>query len=121
MMSVRIQIFLLVFLILLLGVIISMVKKRQLELKYVLVWMACDVVLIVFTCFPGLMDQLAELLGIYSPMNMIFFIGFVLILLILFSLTVTLSRVTARVRRIAQILALLPEDLKKDIMDEIKK
>jgi hypothetical protein len=98
-----------------------MVRKRVLDLKYVLIWLGCDLILIIFAIFPQLMNGLADLLGIYSPMNMIFFLGFVFIIMILFSLTVALSKVTGRVRRIAQILAMLPEDIRKQISDELKR
>ena len=50
------------------------------------------------------------MLGIYSPVNMIFFLGFVLSLVIIFTLTVALSRVTARVRKLAQMIALQEDE-----------
>ena len=52
----------------------------------------------------------AAFFGIYSPVNMIFFMGFVLSLVIIFTLTVALSRVTARVRKLAQMIALQDEE-----------
>ena len=117
-MTIKIQVLLIAFLLVLLIVIINMLRKRDLELKYVLVWMACDIALIILTCFPQLMRSLASALGIYSPMNMIFFLGFVFSLIIIFSLTVALSRVTEKVRKIAQIVAMLPDELKEDIMKD---
>lgn len=119
-MSLRIQMLLIVLLVALLFIIIGMIKKRQLELKYILVWFACDIILIIFALFPGAMDKLSKMLGIYSPMNMIFFVGFVIAFIIIFALTAILSRVTTRVRRIAQALALLSEEEKKDIVDKEK-
>ena len=56
------------------------------------------------------MQKLANVLGIYSPVNMIFFLGFVLSLVIIFTLTVALSRVTARVRKLAQMIALQEDE-----------
>lgn len=105
-MTIKVRIILGAVLILVLGVIINMVRKRELELKYVLGWMVCDLALLLFTIFPGLMIGLSNFLGIYSPVNMIFFLGFVFSLIIIFSLTVALSRVTARVRRLSQAIAL---------------
>ena len=95
-------------------IIVNMLRKRELELKYVLGWLLCDIVLLMFTVFPGLMVGVSNFLGIYSPMNMIFFLGFLFSLLIIFSLTVALSRVTARVRRLAQIIALEELERKKE-------
>lgn len=119
-MTVRTQVILIVFLLIILGIIINMVKKRDLELKYVLVWLGCDIVLIILTLFPKLMNWMSKILGIYDPMNMIFFLGFVVLILICFSLTVTLSRVTAKVRRIAQVIAMLPEGVQKEILKKLQ-
>lgn len=100
------QILIIIFLIVVLLYILNMIRKRQLELKYVLTWLACVIMLLILTCFPDLMSGLSNLLGIHSPVNMIFFLGFVFSLMIIFSLTVALSRVSAKIRRIAQEMAL---------------
>lgn len=110
-MTLQAQIIIIVFLFIVLAVIVNMIRKRRLELKYVLVWMGCDIALIVLTCFPGLMNILAKILGIQSPMNMIFFLGFLFSLIIIFSLTVTISHFTAMVRKMAQEIALLSNKL----------
>ena len=119
MMTIKVRVLLGAALVVALIIIVNMLKKRELELKYVLGWLMCDIVMQVFTVFPGLMVGFSNFLGIYSPMNMIFFLGFLFSLLIIFSLTVALSRVTARVRRLAQIIALEELERKKDNkMDE---
>ena len=112
-MSLRIQIILLIPLAIGLAVIINMVRKRDLELKYVLAWLFADIVLVFLVLFPGLIRSISRLLGIYSPMNMIFFLGFLLSLVIIFTLTVALSKVTANVRRMSQTIALLHKELQE--------
>jgi len=105
-MTLRAQIIIIVVLLIALIGIVNMVKQRSLELKYCLAWILCDLLLIAFTAFPSLMGSIARFLGIYTPVNMVFFLGFVFSLIIIFSLTVALSRVTARVRKLAQMIAL---------------
>ena len=105
-MTLKAQVLICIALVIALIAIVNMVRKRSLELKYVLVWICADVILFVFTLFPSTMNKVAAFLGIYSPMNMIFFMGFILSLVIIFTLTVALSRVTARVRKLAQMIAL---------------
>lgn len=117
MMSLHAKLIIITFLIIVLLVIINMIKKRQLELKYVLLWMGCDIALIILTCFPNLMNLLARTLGIQSPMNMIFFLGFIFSLIIIFSLTVALSQFTAKVRKMAQEIALLTRKLEQKDFD----
>lgn len=109
MMTLQIQITLIVFILLFLLVILNMIRKRELELKYALSWFIMDLALIILVCIPNTMEKLAELLGIYSPVNMVFFLGFVFSLIVIFVLTVTLSRMSSRVRRLAQIVAMMNE------------
>ena len=109
-MTLKAQIFICIVLVIALAAIINMVRKRSLELKYVLVWIGCDIGLFIFTLFPKTMSHVADFLGIYTPVNMIFFMGFILSLIIIFTLTVALSRVTARVRKLAQMIALQEDD-----------
>ena len=106
MMTLRIRILFLVFLLAMLWVIIGMVRKRKLELKYVLLWMGCDLILILMMLFPDIITWLSRVLGIYSPMNAVIFLGMLFLLLILFSMTVALSHATDEIRRLAQLLAL---------------
>ena len=108
-MTLKAQVLICIVLIIALIAIVNMVRKRSLELKYVLVWICADI-LFIFTLFPSTMGHVAAFFGIYSPVNMIFFMGFVLSLVIIFTLTVALSRVTARVRKLAQMIALQDEE-----------
>lgn len=110
-MTLRAQIIIGIILLMGLGIILNMVRKRALELKYVLVWILCDVVLLIIVIRPSLMGAIAKLLGIHSPMNMIFFVGFLLSIVIIFSLTVALSRMNTRLRKLAQIMALKDAEL----------
>lgn len=114
----KFQIILGVLIILAFLFIINMVRKRALELKYALSWFVLLIGVGILVCIPNTMNVLARAMGIYSPVNMIFFIGFILAIVIIFILTVTLSRLSARVRKMAQIVALLnvPQDDKKDIV-----
>lgn len=120
MMSFRLQVILVVILLAALAVIIAMLKKRTLDLKYVLVWIFCLAVLLIFSIFPGTMTKLARFIGIYSPVNMIFFLGFLLAVTIIFTLTVSLSRTTGKVRKLAQMMALENDTWEIETTEETK-
>ena len=49
-MTVKAQILIVAILLIALGALIYIVKKRALELKYVLLWLACDIILLIFAC-----------------------------------------------------------------------
>ena len=114
------RILIIIALLFLLVLIVYMVRQRSLELKYVLVWLAGDLAMLIMIAFPNLLDKLAELLGIYSVTNMVFFLGFVFSLVVCFSLTVALSRLSGAVRRMAQMISMMPDDIKEKIEKELE-
>lgn len=107
MMTTKFQMILIVGIVLLLLFILNMIRKRRLELKYSLVWLIVLVFLLIIAMMPEKLEEIAAGLGIYSPINMVFFLGFVFSLAIIFVLTVTVSRLSARIRRLAQIVAMM--------------
>lgn len=113
MMTIKLQIIIGVVLIIGLAVILNMVKTHKLELKYALSWLIAIFFVLILDCFPKLLGRLALFLGIWAPVNMIFFLGFCFSLMIIFILTVTLSRMSERVRRLSQAMALNEEKIEK--------
>lgn len=107
MITVKLQIILGVLILLAFIFVVNMVRKRALELKYALSWFILLIGVGILDCIPQAMDALSKALGIYNPVNMIFFIGFIFAIIILFILTVTLSRMSARIRKMAQIVAMM--------------
>ena len=111
MMTVKLQIIVGICLFLALTVIVYMIKKRSLDLKYALSWLLALVFVLVLDLFPVLLTKLSMALGVWAPVNMIFFLGFCFSLLIIFTLTVMLSRMAERVRKLAQAVAMNEEKL----------
>lgn len=112
-MSIRLQIIIAVIILLALCVIINMIRKKRLELRYALAWLIVGVGVLVLDCFPSLINWLAEKLGIASPVNMLFFMGFCFALMIIFVLTVAVSRASIRIKELAQALALYEQEYKE--------
>lgn len=113
MMTVKIQIIIAICLLIGLLAIVNMIRRRRLELKYALSWLMAIVFVLVLDCFPTLLTRISRMLGIWAPVNMIFFLGFCFSLLIIFTLTVTLSRMSERVRKLSQAVALNEEKIEK--------
>ena len=106
MMTVKLQIVVGLAILFILAILINMIRRRSLELKYALVWMLVLTALFVFDCAPALLNVVSGFLGIYAPVNMIFFLGFCFSLMIIFVLTVAVSRASIRIKELAQALAL---------------
>ena len=116
-MNVRLQIIIAVILIAALIVIVNMIRQKRLELRYALSWLIVGVGTLLLDLFPSLMNWMSRKLGIASPVNMLFFFGFCFSLMIIFVLTVAVSRMSIRIKQLAQELALY----EKQCADKISK
>ena len=105
-MNIRIQIIVAVIVLIALCVIVNMIRKKRLELRYALAWLIVGVGILILDCFPILIDWLAHKLGIASPVNILFFFGFCFSLMIIFVLTISISRMSIRIKQLAQEIAL---------------
>ena len=105
-MTVRGGILILIILVAALLILLNMIRRKTLELRYALMWVILDIILLVLLMVPGLLQKIADFVGIYSVMNLIFFAGFVFTLTLLLSLTVAVSRSGGKVRTLTQELAL---------------
>lgn len=114
-MNIRIQIIIAFFIILALSVIVNMIRKKALELRYALAWIIVGTGVLVLDLFPGLIEVISRVMGIADPINMLFFVGFCFSLAIIFVLTVAVSRMSIRIKELAQELALYKRE--KDNFD----
>ena len=112
MMTVKLQITILIALAVALAAIINMIRSKSLELKYALSWLFVLAAVAVFAAFPRTMIVMAHFLGIDAPVNMIFFLGFCFSLVIIYTLTVSLSRMATKMRKLTQIIALNEDRIK---------
>jgi hypothetical protein len=71
-------------------------------------------VLLVLDIWPGLAAWLAELAGVEIPLNMLLFLGICFTLLLIFSLTKRVSKLTDETKRLTQEVAILKEAYRND-------
>lgn len=120
-MNIRIQIIVSVIVLLALGVIVNMIRQKKLELRYALSWLGVGVAILILDCFPQLITWLSEKVGIASPVNMLFFFGFCFSLMIIFVLTVAVSRMSIRIKELTQELALFEKQIDRTTYENISK
>ena len=113
-MNIRIQMIVATFIIFALAIIVNMIRKKALELRYALAWIAVGVGVLILDFFPGMMKLISKVLGIASPVNMLFFLGFCFSLIIIFVLTIAVSRMSIRIKNLAQELALLKKNVEEE-------
>ena len=120
MMTVKLQIVIGIAILIVFLILVNMIRRRSLELKYALSWIVVLCALLIFDCAPKFLIVVSDFLGIYAPVNMIFFLGFCFSLLIIFSLTVALSRMSNSVRTLDQMVALNEKRL-QELETELRK
>jgi hypothetical protein len=108
-MGVRVQIVAIVATLALFIVLLELVRRRRLLERYAVLWLFSAVVLLGLGVWRGLLKTVATALGIYYPPSALFVIafGFVLVLLLHFSIAV--SRLAEQSKLLAQRVALLEE------------
>ena len=97
--------------------IINMVRKKALELRYSLTWLGVGICILILTLFPQIMNKISAIMGIASPMNMLFFLGFCFSLTIIFSLTISVSKMSIQIKDLTQEIALYKKE-QNEKMDE---
>lgn len=112
-MNIRIQVIIAIAIVLALCVIVNMIRKKALELRYALAWLLVGVGTLILDLFPGLMTGLAKFMGIAVPSNMLFFLGFCFALIIIFVLTIAVSRMSIRIKNLTQEMALYEKRMKE--------
>jgi hypothetical protein len=107
--EVRIQIVAIVASGALLLLVLELVRRRRFLERYAILWLLSAMILLGLSVWRGLLAKLASTIGIIYPPNALFVIafGFVLVLLLHFSLAV--SRLSDQAKVLAQRLALLEQ------------
>lgn len=113
MISAKIRIAVAVLVVLGFWIVNHMVKKRSLELKYSLIWTILGVIGLVIDLFPGMLPWISHALGIELVSNMLLVFGLFFAIIIIFYLTVNISRLSNRERKLTQEVALLRRDIEE--------
>ncbi len=110
-MSVKLQILIIVVVIMAMLYIINLVRKKVIDFRYALLWLVVALCVLIFAVIPQLLNYLSKLLGIASPVNMLFFLGFCLSIVVIFSLSIALSNLQDKVKKTAQEIAIIRKDM----------
>ena len=93
--------------------LISMIRRRKLDIKYALSWMLMIVLMLIVDIFPPILSLISYFFGIATPVNTLFFLGFIFSLVLIFVLTVSVSRLSDRVRQMSQALAIAEKRIRE--------
>ena len=97
----------------LLGIVFELLRRRRLIERYALIWLGSSLVLLSLAVWTGLLDGIADLMGIAYPPNALFMIAFGFVLLLLLHFSLAISRLSNETKVLAQVVARLDRELRE--------
>lgn len=102
-----------IFALVVLGIIIALLLKRQLREKYAVMWLVIGVAFLVLAVFPGILNALARVLGVQVPSNLLFALVLALLIGVTLHLSWELSTAEEETRRVAEDVAILRAEVEQ--------
>lgn len=93
--------------------ILNMVRTKKLALKYALTWILTSFSFVLLSIFPEILYFVADLMHIELPVNALYLCVIFLLLLIVFTLSVAVSRQALRIKTLVQEIGLIKETLEQ--------
>lgn len=112
-MSEKFQAFMILGALVLLIIIFVLLKHGKMTVKYSLLWMCLSLVLLVFAIFPYVVYVLRDLMGVEMPVNLVFMLMFCFVLLVLLSLSIAISQLAEKSKRLTQANAILEKRVRE--------
>ena len=100
-------------------IILYYLKRKMLELKYTLVWLAAGLIMGIMIYFPELLVRFVRILGIESNMNGLYILCIAFMMMILMTLTSIVSRQQIKIRILIQELSILEKRV-RELEDDLE-
>ena len=110
-MSINLGIFLFVILTLFILLILHTIRKKMLLLKYSLLWLAASLFMVICLIFPRILNLICTFLGIELVSNLVFLIGFFILLVLTFALTIIVSEQKKKIVLLVEEVAIIKKEL----------
>jgi len=94
-----------------LGFVINLVRTRRLQERYALLWLVAGLGLVIAPWIVPWLDQLAYVLGFAYPPALLLMLAVIGLLLIIFQLSLNISRNSEYIKTLTQELGLLRQEL----------
>jgi hypothetical protein len=88
-------------------IVFELLRRRRLIERYALLWLLSSLVLLVLSIWTGLLEIIANAVGIVYPPNALFVIAFAFVLLLLLHFSIAISRLSNETKVLAQKIARL--------------
>jgi hypothetical protein len=98
-----------------LTVIFELSRRRQLHVKYIVIWLLVAIIVAVFAITPGLFNEIAHKLGVKSPPDLLLVLASLFLLMICVHLSWEAGRLEDKTRILAEEVALLQNQLEEQL------
>lgn len=93
--------------------VVRLIVKGKLREEYSIIWIACTIVLIVFSFWRNGLEVMARMIGVYEAPNLVFTGAIFAVFIYLLHLSVVVSKLHSQNKQLAQEIALLKEKMDK--------
>ncbi len=94
-------------------VMIDLLRRHQLREKYAILWLLVSLSVVVIAVFPGLLARAAQITGVQTPSNLLFFVAALVLLIVCVQLSWEVSRLEDETRALAEEVAILRLEAQK--------
>jgi hypothetical protein len=91
----------------LVSVVLEMVRRRYLRGRFALMWLSLGTLAAVLALFPQILFEAAELTGVEVPLNLLLFVGMILMSIMIMQMSSEVGRLSERTRILAEEIAFL--------------
>jgi len=107
------QLFAILSAVLILVIVIEFLRRRLLRERHAIWWVLAGVLALIGGIFPGIVAWAASLLGIETPINLVFFVSVSILFLVCLQSSSELTRMENRIRVLAEQNALVSLRIQK--------
>ncbi|MCP8967993.1 DUF2304 domain-containing protein [Ectobacillus ponti] len=95
-------------------VVVMSVHKKQLDMRFSLFWIFACVAMMLLSINESVVNNAAKWLNVYYAPSLLFLVGFIFVLLLIFHLTRIITKLDHRLTRLTQRYALLEAQQKEE-------
>ena len=97
-----------------------LLKKREISLKYTLLWLFAGVCMGILVIWPELITIIIGMIGIESSMNGLFILAITFVIIILMSLTSIVTKQNEKIRLLTQTIGMMEKRIREQEAHEEK-
>lgn len=112
-MTLQFQAYMIFGAVVLLLIIFAFLKRGLMTVKYSLLWLLLSVSLVVVAVCPYIVYVIDDIMGVEIPVHLIFFLMFCFVLVVLLSLSIAISQLAEKNKRLTQTCALLEKRVRE--------